>query len=120
MTQAQKLIEDILEIAHQKNGVSIFEIQDALRAITKDVDVMVEDCRVKAIEPRETIGYYLQVSGIWQKTTKEFWDKTSENGLPKVRVNLEYWDESMELLNSSMNTDEAIQEVEEYLAELAS
>ncbi len=58
MTQEQKLIEYILEIAHQKNGVSIFKIQDALRAVLKDVDAMVEDCRVKDEEPsRETLYF---------------------------------------------------------------
>jgi len=65
----------------------------------------------------ETIGYYLNVSGLWHKTTKEAYEMCSDNGFSKVRVNLEYWDESMELLNSSMNTDEAIKEVEKYIKE---
>ncbi|PCI30962.1 MAG: hypothetical protein COB67_00470 [SAR324 cluster bacterium] len=47
MTKAQQLIEDILQIAHQDNDVSIFEIQDALRVVIEDVDVMVEECKVK-------------------------------------------------------------------------
>ena len=115
MTQAQVLIEDILKIVHQKSGVSIFEIQDALEAVSKDVDEMVEDCRVKEDAPLETIGYYLQVSGLWQRTTKDAYDRSGENGLSKARVKLEYWEESMELLNSDMNTDEAIREVEEFL-----
>ncbi len=51
MTQEQKLIEDISEVIQQKNGVSIFKIQDALRAVLKDVDVMVEECRVKEEKP---------------------------------------------------------------------
>ena len=115
MTEAQVLIEEILEIAHQDNGVSIFEIQDALRAVLKDVDKMVDDCKVKEDTAIETIGYYLEVSGIWQRINKEDWENMSNNGLPKVRVNLEYWDESMELLNSDMNIYEAVKEVEEYL-----
>jgi len=106
--------------AYKRYGTSQKHPVDAIFDMlqSRDTDVTDSDCQTKEKEPLETIGYYLQVSGIWQKTTKEFWDKTSENSLPKVRINLEYWDESMELLNSIMNTNEAIQEVEKYLEEL--
>jgi hypothetical protein len=117
MTEAQKMIEDILQVAHQDNGVSIFQIQDALKSVLKDVDSMVEECRVKDVKPLEAIGYYMQVSGLWQKTTKEAFDMSADNGLPKARVNLEYWDESMEILRTTANTQEAIREVESYLYE---
>lgn len=43
----QMLIEEILKVAHQENGLSIFKIQDALKAVLADVDEMVEECRVK-------------------------------------------------------------------------
>lgn len=62
-----------------------------------------------------TIGYYLLVSGLWQKTTQEAYEACSENSLPKAKVNMEYWDESMEILRTTPNTREAIKEVESYL-----
>ena len=51
MNRAQELIEEALRIAHQEEGISIFRIQDALIAILKDVDEMVEECRIKDKEP---------------------------------------------------------------------
>ena len=63
----------------------------------------------------QTIGYYLLVSGLWQKTTKEAYEACSENGLPKAKVNMEYWDESMEILRTTPDIYEAISEVEKYL-----
>lgn len=63
----------------------------------------------------ETIGYYILVSGLWQKTTKEAYEASSKNGLHKVRVNMEYWDECMEILKTAPSVDEAIREVEKFL-----
>jgi len=78
-------------------------------------------CGKKMVEVKakqiEAIGYYMLVSNLWQKTTKKAYDMSRM--LKKVRINMEYFDESWELLHSDMNTDEAIQEVEEYLEELS-
>jgi len=46
MSRAQELIEEALRIAHQEEGISIFNIQDALKAVLKDVNEMVEECRI--------------------------------------------------------------------------
>lgn len=63
-------------------------------------------------KPLDAISYYLLVSGLWQKTTKEAFETST---LHKAKVNMEYWDESMEILRTTPNTEEAIREVESYL-----
>lgn len=77
-------------------------------------------CGKKIVEDRakkiEAIGYYMLVSNLWQKTTKEAYDMGTI--LKKVRINMEYFEESWELLHSDIDTDEAIKEVEEFLEEL--
>jgi len=67
----------------------------------------------KQIEP---IGYYMLVSNLWQKTTKEAYDMAKM--LKKVRINMEYFEESWELLHSDVDTDEAIQKVEAFLEDI--
>ena len=58
--------------------------------------------------------YLIEVSGIWQKTTKEFFDTMSENGLRKAKIDADYYEEAIELLSSSLELDEAIREVESW------
>jgi len=61
--------------------------------------------------------YYLKVSNLWQKTTKEAYELS--NMLPKVRINMEYFDESWEILHSAeLSDDEAIKLVEEFLIDI--
>lgn len=54
MSEAQEILEEALRVIHQEKRISVFEIQDALRNIIKDVDEMVKDCRIKV----EDMGGY--------------------------------------------------------------
>ncbi len=80
-------------------------------------EIAILPSRVNCSNSPEEIGYYLRVSGLWQKTTKEAFDNAKDGCLERVRINMEYWDESIELLNSDIEIADAIKEVEEYLKE---
>lgn len=85
-------------------------------AMAEDNEAFDSILKSKIKEPEckqiESIGYYILVSNLWQKTTKEAYEAMS---LPKVKINMEYFDESWELLHGGMSRDEAIQEVEKFL-----
>ena len=63
-----------------------------------------------------SIGYFIEVSNLWQKTTKEGYE--AMKSLNRVIINMEYYDESWELLhNIDIPIKDRIQEIEEYLEE---
>jgi hypothetical protein len=43
----QELIEEALKTAHLEHGASLWDIKQALQNVLQDVEVMIEDCKVK-------------------------------------------------------------------------
>jgi hypothetical protein len=97
-----------------------FHLYWMLSAMTKDELIALKekaDGLIKKEENENSVAseysYCILASGLWQKNTKDFYNKTC---LPKVKINNEYFDEAWELLhNTSISLKDRIEEVEKEM-----
>lgn len=124
MTRKQIIINDTTKQALMNGATAFVEkinqratadliLKNMKDTVIKSLKYKIDDIVYFENEDNFEIGYYISVSNLWQKTTKEMCD---DHWYEKVKINMDFFEESWELLhNKDIGLSDRIKEIEEEL-----